>query len=103
MWSVSSWAESQIRHPAKGDDNPYERLLVTDKTGRAHAVDVIINLEELVKQHNDDSRLLRYVDEDARVVIYFTQNSTGDMFTSMQTITRGELSSRSSLFNRMGW
>lgn len=60
---------------------PYKQLL-TD----AGNVDVLINLEQLIKDHGDDSRLLRYVDKDANVVIYLTQNSTGDMFTSMQAI-----------------
>jgi len=83
--------------------NPYERLLVGGEEGRVEAVDVVINLKELIKQHGDDSRILRYVEKDARIVIYFTLNSTGDMFTSMQIVTRGELSPHSPLFKRMGW
>lgn len=82
---------------------PYERLLVGDEEARVHTVDVVLNLKELIKQHGDDSRLLRYVDEDARVVVYLTLNSTGNIFTSMQIVTRGELSPHSPLFRRMGW
>ena len=102
--SIAFLPGSCDRAEGKSDTrNPYERLLVGDKEARVRAVDVVVNLKELIKQHGDDSRILRYVDKDARVIIYFTLNSTGDMFTSMQIVTRSELSPHSPLFQRMGW
>ncbi len=102
MWSVSSWAESQIRHPARGHDNPYKQVLVTDKDGKEYWADVIADLESFSKEE-DRSRLLRIIDNDARAAIYITQNDMGEMFTSMFIITSRDIDVNSPLFKRMGW
>ncbi len=81
--------------------SPYYQLAVTNPDGRTYQVDVLIDLKALIKEHGDDSRLLRYVDKDARIIIYLTQNSTGDIFTSMQTVPSTKISIHSPLYKRL--
>lgn len=81
--------------------SPYKKLwIMVDGEEQGRYVEVLCDLKKLVKQHGDDSRLLRYIDEDAKVIIYLTQNSTGDMFTSMQVKTFIELNEDCNLKKR---
>ena len=76
---------------------PQQHVIVPTCT---YTFDVIIPVKELIKQHGDESRILRYVDEDARVVIYFTLNATGDMITSMHPIPMSNMDVNSNLYKR---
>ena len=95
LTAMDEIAETEAKKPY-----PYKRLLVGDGDGRVQAVDVIVDVQELIKQHGDDSKLLRTIDEDANVVIYFTLNATGDMVTSMHPIPFADLDVHSDLFKR---
>jgi len=101
MWSVSSWAKSQISHSG-GYNSPYKQVLVHDKDGREYWADVIADLESFSKE-KDRSRLLRIIDNDARAAIYVTQNDMAEMFTSMFIITSKDIDVNSPLHKRMGW
>jgi hypothetical protein len=82
--------------------NPYTQVLVKDKSGKEYWADVIADLESFSKE-KDRSRLLRIIDNDARVAIYITQNDMAEMFTSMQVVPSTALDVNSNLYKRMDW
>ena len=67
---------------------------------KTYKFDIVAPVKELIKEHGDDTRIMRHVDIDAGVVIYFTINATGDMVTSMHPIPINELSRSSNLYKR---
>jgi hypothetical protein len=79
---------------------PYKRLIISDEEGHVTNLDIIVDIKELIRAHGDDSKLLRVVDSDAHVVIYFTLNATGDMVTSMHPVPFKDLGVHSNLFKR---
>lgn len=76
---------------------PLESVLTPTKT---YNCEVIVPVRELIKQYDDYTRIMRYVDEDAGVVIYFTVNETGDMVTSMHPIPINSLDVNRNLYKR---
>lgn len=76
---------------------PLESVLTPTKT---YNCEVIVPVKELIKQYDDYTRIMRYVDEDAGVVIYFTVNETGDMVTSMHPIPINSLDVNRNLYKR---
>jgi len=79
---------------------PFEHLLTSDNEGNVRAVDVILDVKQFIKDHGDTTRILRTVDTDAHVVIYFTLNATGDMVTSMHPVPFATLDRHSDLWKR---
>ena len=65
-----------------------------------YKADVIADLDQFLREHGDNSRLLRIIDNDARTVIYVLLNSTGDMFTGLQVIPSTAISPHSPLYKR---
>ena len=68
--------------------------------GRTYEATVIADLSQYLKEHGDDSALLRFVDYDAHTVIYVLLNDTGEMFTGLQVVPTTALSTRSPLWKR---
>jgi len=88
---------------AQGKDpivtNKYITLPYASDVAR-YEITVIADLNQFLKEHGDDSRILRIIDHDARVVIYTTLNETGDMFTGMQAVPSTAISVHSPLYKR---
>ena len=66
-----------------------------------YEVEVIADLDQFLREHGDNSRLLRIIDHDAQVVIYTTLNATGDMFTGLQIMSRKDIHVHASLYKRL--
>ncbi|MGD9381958.1 MAG: hypothetical protein PVI03_05890 [Candidatus Thorarchaeota archaeon] len=92
---INKLAYGHVTTPAS--PYPLESIVTPTKT---YHCEVIIPVAKLIKQYGDDTRIMRYVDEDAGVVIYFTVNDTGELVTSMHPIPIGNLSIYRNLYKR---
>jgi len=94
---------------AQGADAGYENHIVTEKyvtltyasDNVRYQVEVIADLSQLLKEHGDDSRLLRIIDHDAHTVIYVILNDTGEMFTGLQVLSRKDIHVFAPLYKRL--
>jgi len=78
----------------------YVTLTFTSDSAR-YEVKVIADLDQFLREHGDNSRLLRVIDHDAQVVIYTTLNATGDMFTGLQIMSRKDIHVHAPLYKRL--
>ena len=69
--------------------------------GKTYEAAIIADLDEYIRKHGDKSKLLRFIDHDARTVMYVLLNETGDMFTGMQVITSNDLNVHAPLMKRL--
>lgn len=90
---AASLAESRPSMPS-----PYP---VLKNETRSYEVEVIADLKQLLKEHGDDSRMLRVIDHDAQTIIYVLLNDTGEMFTGLQAVSRTSISIYSPIYQRL--
>jgi hypothetical protein len=79
--------------------NKYVSLPYASDSARYEA-EVIADLDQFLREHGDNSKLLRIIDHDAQAVIYVILNDTGEMFTGLQVLSRKDIHVHAPLYKR---